>query len=106
MTKTTESPGPTAPEHLSIRARSLWDELIPRAQTSGRRVLLQTALEALDRADQARQMIAAEGLVSRTKATGVVRIHPAAKIEREARADFTKIWTTLGFARQGYTHVG
>ena len=87
---------PDPPAHLSPRSKELWRELGPaEAKTIQRRALFQSALEALDRADQARQLIEAEGMVSKTTTTGALHIHPATKLEREARAQFAKIWGML-----------
>jgi phage terminase small subunit len=91
------APYPEPPPHLSERAAALWREIGPsKADTTGRRVLLQAALECLDRGDRARELIASEGLTSTTKSTGAVHIHPLAKIERDARAQFASIWASLG----------
>jgi phage terminase small subunit len=84
------------PAHLSERSQALWRELEGKAaNTPGRRALFQSALESLDRADQARAVIGIEGLTSKTESTGAIHVHPCARIEREARAQFTKIWIDL-----------
>ena len=57
--------------------------------------MLQTALEALDRADEARAMLAREGLVTTSKRSEVVHIHPVVRLEREARQQFVRIWKDL-----------
>ena len=46
-------------------------------------------------ADEARRAIETEGLVTTTKTTGAVHVHPLVKVEREARAQFMKIWGEL-----------
>ncbi|MBM3724390.1 MAG: hypothetical protein FJW40_03045 [Acidobacteria bacterium] len=96
--ETTQVPEPPEPpEHLSERSRDLWRKLAPTsAKSLERRTLFQAALEALDRADEARRLIQAEGLISRTASSGAVHVHPAVKIEREARAQFVRIWELLG----------
>lgn len=58
-------------------------------------MLLQVALEALDRADQARAIVDREGLTTTTETTGAVHVHPALKIEKDARADFMRAWDKL-----------
>jgi phage terminase small subunit len=89
-------PYPEAPEHLSERSKGLWITLGPtKARTMQRRTLFQAALEALDRADQARAVIAAEGMTTTTKTTGALHIHPLVKVEREARSQFSQIWTSM-----------
>ena len=41
-------------------------------------------------------MIAREGMMTKTVRSGVTHVHPAVKVEREARAQFAKIWIELG----------
>lgn len=87
------------PKHLSERAQSLWREIVPRRAKSAERIaLVQTALEALDRADQAREVVAAEGMTVRTEKTGTAHAHPLLKVEAESRKTFMKIWDRLDFA--------
>jgi phage terminase small subunit len=93
--KKTQFPDPP-PEHLSERSKALWQALAPdHARSLQRRTLFQVGLEALDRADEARVIIETEGLVSTTATTGVPHINPLVRIEREARAQFVKIWGLL-----------
>ena len=93
----TPAPMPEPPAHLSERARGLWCEVLStRGGTSaGRLALLQAGLEALDRADECRRVLAADGLIATTGKTGAVHIHPAAKLETEARRQFASIWRQL-----------
>jgi P27 family predicted phage terminase small subunit len=99
MKKTNQQqPGifPDPPEHLSERSKELWRKLGPdEAKSIERRTLFQAGLEALDRADEARRIIQAEGIISKTTTTGAVHVHPAVKVEREARAQFVRIWDLL-----------
>jgi hypothetical protein len=62
----------------------------------GRLVLLQTALESLDRAEEARQAVAVQGMTSVTERTGAVHCNPLLKVERESRQLFARIWAQLG----------
>jgi hypothetical protein len=57
--------------------------------------MVQSALEALDRADAARAEIATVGMTSTTKTTGAVHVHPLCKLEREARQQFVTTWDRL-----------
>ncbi|MCC6486390.1 MAG: hypothetical protein IT364_02740 [Candidatus Hydrogenedentes bacterium] len=87
---------PDPPDHLSERSKDLWRKVGPdEAKSIERRTLFQAGLEALDRADEARRIIQAEGMISKTTTTGAVHVHPALKIEREARAQFVRIWEVL-----------
>jgi phage terminase small subunit len=88
---------PDAPPHLSERSAALWRELGPvRMSTTGRQALFQAALEALDRAEAAREAIAQQGMVARTDATGALHVHPLLKVERDSRQQFVAIWRGLG----------
>jgi P27 family predicted phage terminase small subunit len=89
-------PYPDPPEHLSERSRSLWRTIGPReARGIARQTLFQTALEALDRAEQARLTVEREGMTTTTERSSVVHVHPLLRVERDARAQFSKIWSDL-----------
>ncbi len=91
-----ETPVP-APFHLSERAKALWVSLVPRrAKSPERLALIQTALEALDRADAARVAIEKDGLTTTTTTTGAIHLHPLLRVERESRQLFAQIWKSLG----------
>jgi phage terminase small subunit len=85
-------PIPDPPEHLSDRSKGIWCDVIDEPCSPGRLVLVQTALEALDRADEARKQVEKEGLTTTTKTTGAVHVHPLLKVERDNRALFARIW--------------
>ena len=87
---------PPPPEHLSDLSRGLWKKVVTRRFSEGRLIMLEQALISLDRADQAREVIDREGLVSVTTRTGVSHLHPAAKLERENRQLFMKAWKGIG----------
>jgi P27 family predicted phage terminase small subunit len=90
---------PEAPEHLSERSKRIWIELVgTRALSVGRLTALQVALESLDRADEAREVVNQEGLTNKTKTTGTVHLHPLLKVEKDARSQFFRIWNQLGLA--------
>lgn len=85
------------PEYLSDKAKSLWRAVVPRRASSIERcALLTSALEALDRADEARRQLATVGLVTNTERSGVAHAHPCVKIEKESRQQFKQFWTALG----------
>lgn len=56
---------------------------------------MEQALRSLDRADEAAALVAVDGLTTTTKMTGAVRANPLLKIEREARADFARVWSGM-----------
>jgi P27 family predicted phage terminase small subunit len=92
----THQAGPAEPPaHLSERAKKIWREVVYRVRSPGRVVMLQTALEALDRADEAREAVSKEGLTVTTKTTGAVHVHPLLKVEKDQRALFSKLWREL-----------
>lgn len=74
-----------APRHLSAEARRKWDELQAdyALDDAAGRLLLQSALEAFDRLQQARRTLAAEGVTTRDR-WGQAKPHPALAIERDA----------------------
>jgi phage terminase small subunit len=85
-----------APLHLSERAKQLWSSSVPSVvRCAERRAVLQSALEALDRADAAREAVAVEGMVTMSERSGLKHLNPLVKVEREARAQFAKLWAAL-----------
>src|SRR5687768_2067225 len=76
--------GPTPPEHLSDRCRKWWRSVVSDFELELHHLhLLRLAAEAIDRAEEARAILADEGIVVRTGET--VKAHPAVAIERDAR---------------------
>lgn len=93
---------PDSPSHLSDRSKTLWRQLVPsRALSPGRLALLEEALSALDRSDEARGIIAREGMAKVTERTGMVHLNPVVKVERESRQLFVKIMDSLGLGWDG-----
>lgn len=93
-------PPPEPPEHLSDASKELYRMVVPRQARTGPRIaIIICALEARDRAEQARKAIEVEGMVSTTKVTGAMHIHPLLKVERECRAQFTALWLGMGLAQ-------
>jgi phage terminase small subunit len=85
------------PAHLSERAKTLWLDLVPsKCRSRGRLTLLCEALSALDRATQAREELAGSKLTTVTESTKAVHLNPLLKAEREARAQFARMWSDLG----------
>jgi hypothetical protein len=88
-------PEPSRP--LGVHGRALWIAIQTeyRINDSPGRELLQLACEALDRAQQLADAVAADGVVVRT-ARGEVRTHPAVKEELACRAFTAKALSRLG----------
>jgi phage terminase small subunit len=76
-----------APAHLSAPARELWRAILKDYQLEPHHMAtLQKALEAFDRAEQARDIIAREGLTVEGRYGS--RPNPCVSIERDSRAAF------------------
>lgn len=89
-------PPPEPPDHLSDRAKELWRAVVPgRARSPERLALLQTALEALDRAEQCRIELERQGLTTTTKTTGAVHMNPLLRVEKDNRQLFARLWDML-----------
>jgi hypothetical protein len=74
-----------APLHLSDRCRDLWRHITTDFELECTEMeLLRLALEAVDRAEEARLILADEGIVSIGR-YGQRLAHPAVAIERDAR---------------------
>jgi len=74
-----------APEHLSARTKGLWRTLVVEYRFEPQHLeLLRLALEALDRCEEARATLAAEGSYT-TDRYGGRRAHPALAVERDSR---------------------
>ena len=87
---------PIGPAHLSLPARRLFDGIheLYELQDHDRAILVK-ALEAWDRAEQARQLIADDGLVILSR-LGERKPHPAVAIERDSRTAFLAGMRQLG----------
>lgn len=96
MSKVSEEFQP--PVVLSEASKILWSQLVPRRARSPERLeLLTQALHARDRAEELRQVLAAEGLFVVTERSGVKHPHPAAGLLAEAERTFSKLWLALKF---------
>jgi P27 family predicted phage terminase small subunit len=96
---TTRSSRP--PAHLSLAARRLWAAILGTYELEPHhRALLTKALEAMDRADQARAEIGAGPLLI-TSRLGALVPHPLLSVERDARAQFATIMRGLGLDVEG-----
>lgn len=87
---------PKPPRHLSAAARRLWKEITGTwALEPHHRAVLVKALEAADRAEEARLILARDGLTVNTDGGGV-KPHPAVGIERDSRMAFARLIAQLG----------
>jgi P27 family predicted phage terminase small subunit len=81
---------PKAPRHLRADTRRWWETVIGTWRLEEHHVkLLTLAATSWDRVEQARALIAKEGLTVPTK-DGGCRAHPAVKIEAEAKIAFCR----------------
>jgi len=90
------------PEHLSKRSQRLWRSLVPhRALSQGRLTLLRSALESLDRADEAREALDRDGLLlASTEKSKMSHLNPLVRVEKDSRAQFFAAWMRLGFQHE------
>ena len=61
-----------------------------------RLALVQVALEALDRADLAREAIDREGMLTGGSENKMIHVNPLLRVEKDARGQFASIWHGLG----------
>lgn len=85
-----------APAGLSETSKAIWQGVIPRrAKTAERILLIKTALQALDRADEITAKIKEQGLTIENPSTGAMRANPLIKLEKELRGQFASIWSGM-----------
>lgn len=85
------------PVGLSEKSAGLWQEIAGfRASSPSRLSLLEVALRALDRSDQAAKLIEEQGLTILTSKSGVSHLNPLCKLEIENRSLFFKVMASLG----------
>jgi phage terminase small subunit len=84
------------PTHLSVKSAALWARLVSdyRLDAPGL-ALLQVACEALDRLEQAREVLERDGLT--IGEGGSTRRHPALDIEKQSASIFLRAWRDLGW---------
>ena len=88
-----------APADLSARSRRLWDDVAGRFEfTVEETELLVEALRALDEADAAREVIAAEGFTTVDRSGGV-KVHPLADVVHRRRTFYATTMRQLGLAK-------
>lgn len=91
----TDNAGKTPPEHLSEASATWWASVVADWDLEPHHIhLLTLAAEARDRAEQARLMIARDGLLVET-VTGGTKTHPAVAVERDSRIAFARLLREL-----------
>ena len=84
------------PATLSERSKDVWGEVSECFEIdAAHATMLQTALEALDRYNEAREILNKEGICFTNEASGLVKLHPATRIEKESRQGFIMAWRAL-----------
>lgn len=84
------------PEELSETAKAIWRGVVPRrAKTAERMLLVKTALQTLDRANEVTGEIKKLGLTIENPSTGAIRANPLLKLEKELRGQFASIWDKM-----------
>jgi P27 family predicted phage terminase small subunit len=98
---------PKPPRHLRKPGRALWAAIQGdyRVEDACGLALLTAACEARDRAEAAREEIAADGMTWRDSKGGL-RPHPLLATERDARAASVAALRALGFDAEPVGEVG
>jgi len=93
----TQAP-PRPPAHLRRATRAFWRKVAARWALEDHHVeLLRLACEAMDRADEAREAVTADGAYQLSKRDGTYRAHPGIAVEREAARTAMRAIRELGF---------
>lgn len=80
-----------APQHLEAATRKWFIAVLEEFDLEEHHVrILTLACEAWDRAQQARELLAAEGIMT-TDRYGAQKVHPAVAVERDARIAFARL---------------
>ncbi len=91
---------PAAPQGLSPASKKIWKAVTAEWLLSiDGVVLLQCALEALDRLKQAQAEVDTDGITI-TSPSGLIRPHPSLRLEKEAAGRFLQAWKQLGFSQE------
>lgn len=85
-----------APAELSEQSKAIWRGVVPRrAKAAERLLLIKTALQALDRANEVSAEIETQGLTIENPSSGAIRANPLIKLEKELRQQFAGLWNNL-----------
>jgi P27 family predicted phage terminase small subunit len=86
---------PKAPGYLRPETRRWWRSVVTAWSLEDHHVrLLTLAAESWDRGQQAREVIASEGLTVQTREGGA-KLHPAVRVESESRTAFARLLREL-----------
>jgi phage terminase small subunit len=89
------APSTPAPAHLSERTQALWADVVGDWELEAHQLrILEEALVALDRSEQARELIAEDGPVVKDR-FDQLKAHPAVAIERDARIAAARMFREL-----------
>ncbi len=89
----------TPPAHLSPASKALWKSIVARFELQPEHLeLLRLGLEAIDRTDQARQILAEDGLVI-TGSRGAPQRHPMIDVEMASRSAALRYFRELGLSQ-------
>jgi P27 family predicted phage terminase small subunit len=89
------------PSHLTSAGKKLWRDIAAETAEldAPARLLLQTLCEQHERMNEARMILAKEGIIT-TDRFDQTKPHPAISIEVNAIAAITRCWRLLGFDLQ------
>jgi len=86
---------PKPPAHLSRRAKAIWRDLVAEYTFAAHELtLLRAACETVDRLEEARALIARDGLVV-AGYRGQPRPNPMLAVERDCRIALARLWREL-----------
>jgi len=95
-----------APKHLTAAGRKLWREIADEIEIDRAASLLLTTLcEQFDRAQQAREILRKDGIITQDRFKQD-KPHPACAIERDATAAMMRAWRLLGFDQEAPGAIG
>jgi P27 family predicted phage terminase small subunit len=98
-------PGPP-PSHLSAEMSAWWGAVVSEHDLNAHRLhLLRLACEAYDRVQQARRVLAKQGLTFTDK-NGDPRARPECAIERDSRTAFARLLRDLDLDLPTEKHIG
>ncbi|SNT06079.1 phage terminase, small subunit, putative, P27 family [Sphingomonas laterariae] len=93
---------PPPPKHLSPAIAKWWRSVVKDFDLEPHQLrLLQSAAEAWDRMQQAREALAKHGGLTFVAANGDPKAHPAVAIERDARISFARLVRELDLDAAG-----